>query len=68
MSVNFDGDVNAGVCAPAMAYRAAALEGNRLMLIDRGGTSRNAGADSGWPLIPGFADGRRLALLRGVPA
>ena len=68
MSINFDGDVNAGVSRSGdLAYQAAATEGNRLMLIDRGGTSRNAGADSGWLYTPRFSpDGRRVALLRGT--
>lgn len=68
MVANFDGDINAGVSRSGdLAYQAAETEGNRLMLLDRAGTARNAGADSGWLYAPRVSpDGRRVAILRGT--
>ncbi|HUF35570.1 MAG TPA: hypothetical protein VMN37_06445, partial [Gemmatimonadales bacterium] len=68
LSSNFDGDVNVGVSRSGdLAYRPAATEGNRLMLLDRAGIARNAGADSGWLYTPQLSpDGRRVAILRGT--
>jgi eukaryotic-like serine/threonine-protein kinase len=69
LSVNFDGDVNVGVSRSGdLAYQASASEGARLVLVDRAGTARSAGADSGsYYYTPRFApDGRRVALVRAA--
>jgi tRNA A-37 threonylcarbamoyl transferase component Bud32 len=68
LSVNFDGDVNVGVSRSGdLAYQASASEGFRLVLLDRAGTARSTGADSGYYYTPRFApDGKRVALLRGT--
>ncbi|MGH7513213.1 MAG: protein kinase domain-containing protein [Gemmatimonadales bacterium] len=68
LSVNFDGDVNAGVSRTGdLAYQASASEGFGLLLVDRNGATRHSGADTGYYYAPHFApDGRRVALVRGT--
>jgi Tol biopolymer transport system component len=68
LTANFDGDVNVGVSRSGdLAYQPAATEGNSLMLLDRAGIARNAGADSGWLYTPQLSpDDRRVAILRGT--
>jgi serine/threonine-protein kinase len=68
LSVNFDGDVNAGVSRTGdLAYQASASEGFGLLLVDRNGGTRHSGADTGYYYAPRFApDGRRVALVRGT--
>ena len=68
LNVNFDGDINVGVSRSGdLAYQASASEGTRLLLLDRSGTARSAGADSGFLYAPRLApDDRRVALLRGT--
>jgi len=60
------GDVNLGVARSGdFAYQTSALEGNRLVLMDRNGGTRDAGADSGFSYQPRLSpDGQRVALIR----
>jgi serine/threonine-protein kinase len=68
LSVNFDGDVNAGVSRTGdIAYQVTAYDGYRLLLVDRSGAARPLGVDSGYYLFPRFSpDGKRLAIARGT--
>jgi eukaryotic-like serine/threonine-protein kinase len=61
-----DGDINAGVSRSGdFAYQVSPNGGSRLVLVDRSGTARDAGADSGFYYVPRVApDGHRVALLR----
>ena len=63
-----DGDINVGVSRSGdFAYQVAPSAGSRIVLVDRTGVVRNAGADSGYYYAPRLApDGRRIAFLRGV--
>jgi serine/threonine-protein kinase len=68
VSVDASGDFNAGVSRSGdLVYQPVYSEGFRLMLVDRAGTARNAGADSGFFYTPRISpDGRRVAILRGT--
>jgi eukaryotic-like serine/threonine-protein kinase len=68
LNINFDGDFNAGVSRSGdLAYQPTNSEGHQLVLVDRAGTIRITGTDSGYYYTPRFApDGRRVALLRGT--
>jgi eukaryotic-like serine/threonine-protein kinase len=68
LSVDASGDFNAGVSRSGdLVYQPVVSEGNRLVLVDRAGTSRNAGADSGYFYTPRISpDGGRVATLRGT--
>jgi serine/threonine-protein kinase len=68
LNANADGDINVGVSRSGdLAYQSAPTEGLRVLLVDRSGLTRNAGADSGYLYSPRFSpDGRRLSLLRGT--
>jgi len=68
LSVNYDGDVNAGVSRSGdLAYQATTSDGFRLVLIDRDGTIRSAAADTGYYNGPRFSpDGRRVAFARAT--
>ena len=65
---NGDGDVNVGVSRTGdVAYQISPSTGSRLLLVNREGDTRNAGADSGNYYTPRIApDGRHVALLRGT--
>jgi serine/threonine-protein kinase len=66
LSVNYDGDVNAGVSRTGdLAYQGSSSEGARLLLVDRTGGSRASNADTGYYNSPRFSpDGRRVAMAR----
>jgi serine/threonine-protein kinase len=68
LSVNFDGDFNGGVSRSGdLAFQPNVSEGNKLLLLDRAGGTRSAGADSGYLYTPRFSpDGQRVAILRGT--
>jgi serine/threonine-protein kinase len=61
-----DGDVNLGVSRSGdFAFQASTVAGNRLVLVDRNGAAREAGADSGFYFQPRISpDGQRVALTR----
>jgi eukaryotic-like serine/threonine-protein kinase len=61
-----DGDVNVGVSRTGdIAYQASTSDGTRLMLVDRDGLARDAGADSAYYYAPRIApDDRHVAMLR----
>ncbi len=63
-----DGDVNIGVSRSGdIAYQISPSTGSRLLLVNRQGDTRNAGADTGNYYSPSISpDGRRIALLRGT--
>ena len=63
-----DGDINVGVSRVGdFAYQVSPTEGTRLVLVDRTGTARPGGADSGFYSVPRVArDGRRVAVLRAT--
>jgi hypothetical protein len=66
LGASADGDVNVGVSRSGdFAYQAATSEGSRLVQVDRAGTVRDLGADSGYYYHPQVSpDGRRVALVR----
>ena len=68
LSIDGTGDFNAGVSRSGdLVYQPAFSEGFRLLLIDRAGTARSAGADSGFFYTPRISpDGRRMAVVRGT--
>jgi hypothetical protein len=68
LNIDPTGDFNGGVSRSGdLVYQPAFSEGNRLMLVDRAGNARNAGADSGFFYAPRLSpDGRRVALVRGT--
>ena len=68
MGTNLDGDVNFGVSRSGdFAFQTAATQGSRLVLVDRHGAVREAGADSGYYYVPRFSpDGQRVALSRAT--
>jgi eukaryotic-like serine/threonine-protein kinase len=70
LPANPDGDINVGVSRSGdFAYQISPSGGSRLILVDRAGGTRNAGADSGNYYTPVLApDGRHVALLRGTDA
>ena len=70
LTVNADGDVNAGVSRRGdFAYQATPTGGARLVLVDRTGAIRESGADSGFYYAPRLSpDGRRVAVLRATDA
>jgi len=63
-----DGDVNLGVSRSGdFALQASVTGGSRLVLVDRSGTARDAGADSGYYFQPRLSpDGKRVALTRAT--
>ena len=65
-----DGDINVGVSrAGDVAYQVTPSSGSRLLLVNRAGDTRSAGADSANYYTPSVApDGRHVALLRGTDA
>jgi hypothetical protein len=67
LSIDASGDFNAGVSRSGdLVYQPAFSEGNRLVLVDRAGSARNPGADSGFFYTPRLSpDGRRVAIVRG---
>ena len=66
--IGTDGDLNLGVSRHGdFAYQLAPSGGSRLVLVDRTGGARSAGADSGNYYAPHLSpDGRRVALLRAT--
>jgi Tol biopolymer transport system component/tRNA A-37 threonylcarbamoyl transferase component Bud32 len=68
LNINVDGDFNAGVSRSGdLAYQPTSSEGHQLVMVDRAGTIRVTGTDSGYYYTPRFApDGRHVALLRGT--
>ena len=68
MGANVDGDVNFGVSRDGdFAFQTAPTQGSRLVLVDRLGAVRAAGADSGYFFFPRFSpDGHRVALTRAT--
>jgi len=66
MTSGGDGDVNLGVSRSGdFAFQASTSEGNRLVLVDRSGGTREAGADTGYYLQPRLSpDGQRVAMAR----
>ncbi len=63
-----DGDVNLGVSRSGdFAFQTSPSEGNRLVLVDRSGTARASGADSGFYFTPRLSpDGQRVVLTRAT--
>jgi serine/threonine-protein kinase len=63
-----DGDINVGVSRSGdFAYQLSPSSGSRLVLVDRAGVVRNAGADSGYYYAPRLApDGRHVGILRAT--
>jgi Tol biopolymer transport system component len=61
-----DGDRNLGISASGdFAYQSSVSAGTRLILVDRSGAAREAGADTGLYYAPRLSpDGRRVALTR----
>jgi eukaryotic-like serine/threonine-protein kinase len=61
-----DGDQNLGVSRSGQfAYQAFPVAGSRLMLVDRNGTARDAGSDTGFYNAPRLSpDGRRVVMAR----
>jgi Tol biopolymer transport system component len=70
LNINPNGDFNIGVSGSGdLAYQPSAGDGHRLVVVDRGGNVRPAGADSGFLYSPRLSsDGRRLAVLRATSA
>jgi serine/threonine-protein kinase len=66
LTVFSNGDFNFGVShAGDLVYQPIAGEGQNLVLVDRNGTARPAGADSGYLYTPRFSpDGRRVVMVR----
>jgi serine/threonine-protein kinase len=65
-SGNAIGDQNLGVSRSGdFAYQTATSAGNRLVLVDRSGAAREAGADTGYYYGPRLSpDGKRVAVTR----
>jgi len=66
LGTSTDGDRNLGVSASGdFAYQSSVSAGSRLVLVDRNGAARDAGADTGLYYAPRLSpDGRRVALAR----
>jgi Tol biopolymer transport system component len=62
------GDFNLGVSRTGdFAYQTATTAGSRLVLVDRMGTSRDVGTDTGYYYAPRFSpDGNRVAISRST--
>jgi serine/threonine-protein kinase len=65
-----DGDRNLGVSSTGdFAFQASVTAGSRLVLVDRNGSARDAGSDTGFYVAPRLSpDGKRVAVTRFVDA
>ncbi|MGH7702452.1 MAG: protein kinase domain-containing protein, partial [Gemmatimonadales bacterium] len=70
LSASQDGDMNLGVSRVGdFAFQSSGGAGARLVLVDRGGNARDAGADTGYYSQPRISpDGKRVALARAPEA
>ncbi|MEK6768165.1 MAG: protein kinase, partial [Gemmatimonadota bacterium] len=61
-----DGDRNLGVSSTGdFAFQASVTAGSRLVLVDRNGSARDAGSDTGYYYAPRLSpDGKRVAVTR----
>ena len=66
LSTSADGDRNLGVSSTGdFAYQASPTAGSRLVLVDRNGSARDAGSDTGFYYAPRLSpDGKRVAVTR----
>jgi serine/threonine-protein kinase len=66
LSTSLNGDQNVGVSRSGQfAYQASPAAGNRLVMVDRSGGTRETGSDTGYYEGPRLSpDGRRVALSR----
>jgi serine/threonine-protein kinase len=66
LSTSPDGDRNLGVSSTGdFAYQATPTAGSRLVLVDRSGSARDAGSDTGYYYAPRLSpDGKRVAVTR----